>query len=397
MNKTFAYLIIAAVLVSAFIGVFTFELIDTDPAIGPAMHPYGSGPLFWGETKGALSLRFELTEDVEITSVMTSHSFRIVAGSGTYRMTGRITADVNDVLAPSVAGLNFRTFEIPFESGKAFSYEAITSVPAELTKGWYRYVMLFYLGGEGGDLNDIFWHYGSADSGTAGEVEPGEVYADNNRDGDWEGQSKPIPSSFTVSLYGSILEGEEPNGDNGDNETANGDNETANGNGVIDTNGNDEEDDRDIDIFGLAIGFIFLILGVIFLYAGRSSVALIAIGLGLFILGLIILAGVSFLALAMVALAFQKDRVQLINPRTGRWVKLNTKKGGIVHHKLSPGPFKNVRKHKHLRVSDKGKVKVKGKGPCGDPDFAKTVQKMKENIEADYDRKIVVDGEQGDK
>ncbi len=44
-----------------------------------------------------------------------------------------------------------------------------------------------------------------------------------------------------------------------------------------------------------------------------------------------------------------KDRAQLLNPRTGRYVKIDTKKGGIVHHKLSPGPFKNVEMYKSKR------------------------------------------------
>lgn len=44
-----------------------------------------------------------------------------------------------------------------------------------------------------------------------------------------------------------------------------------------------------------------------------------------------------------------KDRAQLLNPRTGRWVKIDTKKGGIVHHKQSPGPFKNVEMAKSKR------------------------------------------------
>lgn len=44
-----------------------------------------------------------------------------------------------------------------------------------------------------------------------------------------------------------------------------------------------------------------------------------------------------------------KDRAQLKNPRTGRWVKIDTKKGGIVSHKKSPGPYKNVEMAKSKR------------------------------------------------
>jgi hypothetical protein len=39
-----------------------------------------------------------------------------------------------------------------------------------------------------------------------------------------------------------------------------------------------------------------------------------------------------------------KDRVQIKNPLTEKWVKINTKNGRIVDHKKSNGPYKGVRK-----------------------------------------------------
>jgi hypothetical protein len=39
---------------------------------------------------------------------------------------------------------------------------------------------------------------------------------------------------------------------------------------------------------------------------------------------------------------FYKDRVQVLNPMTKRWVKLNTKTGGIIGHKTDNKPYKNV-------------------------------------------------------
>lgn len=44
-----------------------------------------------------------------------------------------------------------------------------------------------------------------------------------------------------------------------------------------------------------------------------------------------------------------KDRAQLLNPRTGRYVKIDTKKGGIVSQKKSKGPYKNVEMAKSKR------------------------------------------------
>jgi hypothetical protein len=38
------------------------------------------------------------------------------------------------------------------------------------------------------------------------------------------------------------------------------------------------------------------------------------------------------------------NRVQVKNPRTDRWVKVDTKTGKIVDQKKTPGPYKGVRR-----------------------------------------------------
>jgi hypothetical protein len=38
----------------------------------------------------------------------------------------------------------------------------------------------------------------------------------------------------------------------------------------------------------------------------------------------------------------KKDIVQVKNPKTDRYVKVNRTEGQIVSHKKSPGPYKNV-------------------------------------------------------
>ncbi len=38
------------------------------------------------------------------------------------------------------------------------------------------------------------------------------------------------------------------------------------------------------------------------------------------------------------------NRVQVLNPVTKRYVKIDTERGRIIEHKKSPGPYKNVRK-----------------------------------------------------
>ncbi len=51
----------------------------------------------------------------------------------------------------------------------------------------------------------------------------------------------------------------------------------------------------------------------------------------------------------------QRNRVQYLNPKTQRWVKVDTKTGKIVGHKKTPGPYKNVRKMKNRTVKRKGR------------------------------------------
>ena len=37
------------------------------------------------------------------------------------------------------------------------------------------------------------------------------------------------------------------------------------------------------------------------------------------------------------------NRMQVLNPVTKRYVKIDTSRGRIVEHKKSPGPYKNIR------------------------------------------------------
>ena len=39
-----------------------------------------------------------------------------------------------------------------------------------------------------------------------------------------------------------------------------------------------------------------------------------------------------------------RDRIQVLNPVTRRWVKIDTKTGKIVEQKKTFGPYKGVRK-----------------------------------------------------
>lgn len=39
-----------------------------------------------------------------------------------------------------------------------------------------------------------------------------------------------------------------------------------------------------------------------------------------------------------------RERIQVMNPVTKQWVKIDTKSGRIVDSKKTPGPYKGVRK-----------------------------------------------------
>lgn len=45
----------------------------------------------------------------------------------------------------------------------------------------------------------------------------------------------------------------------------------------------------------------------------------------------------------------QKDRIQLLNPKTKRWVKINTKTGAVISHKKSNGEYKNVEVYEGMK------------------------------------------------
>lgn len=45
-----------------------------------------------------------------------------------------------------------------------------------------------------------------------------------------------------------------------------------------------------------------------------------------------------------------KGRVQALNPKTGRWIKIDTETGKIISQKKTLGPYKGVRKKKISKI-----------------------------------------------
>ena len=44
------------------------------------------------------------------------------------------------------------------------------------------------------------------------------------------------------------------------------------------------------------------------------------------------------------------DLIQICNPKTNRWVKIDRESGKIIGHKKSPGPYKNIRIYRQPEV-----------------------------------------------
>lgn len=45
-----------------------------------------------------------------------------------------------------------------------------------------------------------------------------------------------------------------------------------------------------------------------------------------------------------------KNLIQILNPKTDLWVKIDRDLGKIVGHKKSPGPYKNIPIHEDKKV-----------------------------------------------
>ena len=51
--------------------------------------------------------------------------------------------------------------------------------------------------------------------------------------------------------------------------------------------------------------------------------------------------------------AKKKKKVQVYNPKTKKWVKIDKETGKIVAHKKSSGPYKDVPKHRPSKKKSK--------------------------------------------
>jgi hypothetical protein len=69
---------------------------------------------------------------------------------------------------------------------------------------------------------------------------------------------------------------------------------------------------------------------------------------------------------------YQKNRVQVMNPITGKYVKINTEIGGIIGHKSDKNPYKNVMtREQRDKLHPENKIPLEDVRIKIDPKYAK--------------------------
>lgn len=304
MNRTFATILIIAIVASTFIGVFAFSLISTDPPYSGGFRPYRSGPLAWGDVQGTLAMDFELTTTVQINQTSSGLFWSATddVDGLEFCLTGRITPDVANVEATGV--LNFEQKCFIAMRGTSITYRADALETKTLTPGWYKYVMVIWWDASGGGppgvlvLNTLTWRTGLDDTSTAGHVYPDYVYVDHNRDGQWEAQ---VTLGGTVAFH-VILGGYVPGVSNETIDTEK---------GLIATADDDSSDIVDTELANntAIIGLLMLIIGFAFLAVGtKTNFAVVILGIIFLIIALLLIAWASFALYGGLTLLMAKKR-----------------------------------------------------------------------------------------
>jgi hypothetical protein len=279
-----AYLIIAIVLIGAFMVPFVLSLIDTQPDHGSGSQSWKSGPEIWGTQIGSLAMRFQLNQSVEITETTTAHRFSDVPGVvGTeYLIDGRITADTTDVTAPAI--IHFDQLSFTGDRDKQFKYNSNAQESKTLNAGWYRYVTTFSLESGTGTLAMLAWNFGLSDQSEAGSVYKA-VYYDHNRDGHWEENVVEGVHSFYLIL-------------DGPSETTP-TNETEQQQLITTGKTRTQAEHQELMYTIFIVGIMFLILGFIFIALGSKTHFIFTIlGIIFILVGLMMLAWASYVLLA---------------------------------------------------------------------------------------------------
>jgi hypothetical protein len=289
-----AILIIAAITISTFIGVFAFSLVSTDPSGGTGAWFVENDEPF--EENAILALKFTITEATEVLETSSTIWLR---GRGI--LTGEIP-DFNPCSVsawigmdtPIVGAMILFHFSTEDMSGPAFSYQTYTGSatdPGVLLPGTYIYAINVACTAPSW-ANVFLWVSGTVNSGTHGDVHSG--YCDDwNDDGIWH-------CCGGIFLHG-IRNGEGGDDDTPDTNATEDGNVTKNGNLV--TTGGDDDDEVDTELASntAILGILILIIGFAFLAVGtKTNFAVVILGIIFLMIGLLLVAWSSFAMFGLV-------------------------------------------------------------------------------------------------
>ncbi len=293
ITKVVAGIIIAVVLIGAFLVPIALVLVSTNPSGGRGAWFVENDEPF--VENGILALKFTITDATEI---LTTNTKIMLRGRGV--LSGEIP-DFNPCSVsswigmdtPIVGGMILFSFSTEDMSGPSNSIQTYTGSaisPGTLLPGTYIYAISVDCIAPSW-ANVFFWVSGTVNSGTAGDVELG-FCDDYNNDGLWQCAGTFL---LHVVMEGDVelpLDGEPPtNVTNGDA-------------GLIDTVAPPPPLDATQTTTMIIIGLIVLILGIFFIGIGTrgGSVIFSIIGFILLIVGLAIIAfgAIPFFAPALV-------------------------------------------------------------------------------------------------
>lgn len=283
INKIVAGIIIAIVLIGAFLVPLALVLIDTGELAATDGYPFN---IILGPSQGSLAARFELNQSIEVESLrLRLHHFKNLDPSATsFSVSPRITNAGSNSRAPAL--VSFPTILFTATDGEVFYTEFALNVRT-LPPGSYLLAVDVFV--NNGIAHRVMWRRGIENVGEAGIVALG-AFRDDTGTGVWISDTREPPILANMILSGEISEPITPN-----NITENGDA------GLIDTISPPPPPPPDTAqaTTMIIIGLIFLIVGVFFIGLGRSNVGLVIIGVILLIVGLVILASASFILFAL--------------------------------------------------------------------------------------------------
>lgn len=262
-----ATILIVAVLLMAFVGAWMLALVDTSS--------HGSGAASFGDildprepwAEGTIAVRMGITENVTVESVEIAILFNVDIDQthGCYLM-----MDIRDWSnRPGVGTVRVLFEHISPITGTKGLTPHFTSTPitgdTNLATGIYKLESTMRC--SNADVGYISWRAGEPNHGTSGFLDNG-YWHDHDQDGEytlWWGGDPEVPPYTARPLF-IVLEGALDTG-NGDN----GDEEEEEEQQLVTTEKKEKPLDMATPTVLVAMGMIFLIIGIILIIAGMQS------------------------------------------------------------------------------------------------------------------------------